>query len=300
MTQPPEILCIGAALWDVIGRAPQRMRPGADVPGQMTRLPGGVALNIALALARQGMRAAILAAVGRDALGDALVAEVAAQGVETGFLYRPEDLPTDAYMAIEDADGLIAAIADSSTLETAGQYLLDPLADGRLGTETAPYAGMIALDGGLTHAQLSGLASARILSRADLRLVPASPGKAARLMPFFDRPQTIFYLNREEAGILCASSFADSASAALAMLARGAGRVIITDGAAAACDADAGELITRTPPVVRVQRVTGAGDTFMAVHMALEFLGASRRDALEHALRIAADHVAMAPETRAP
>ena len=48
----PDILCIGAMLWDVIGRAPRRMAPGADVPGRIRHIPGGVALNVALALAR--------------------------------------------------------------------------------------------------------------------------------------------------------------------------------------------------------------------------------------------------------
>ena len=34
-TPRPDILCIGAMLWDVIGRAPRRMAPGADVPAAL-------------------------------------------------------------------------------------------------------------------------------------------------------------------------------------------------------------------------------------------------------------------------
>ena len=40
---------------------------GADVPGRITRIPGGVALNVAMGLRRFGLHPAILGAVGRDA-----------------------------------------------------------------------------------------------------------------------------------------------------------------------------------------------------------------------------------------
>ena len=75
MTKTPDVLCIGAMLWDVIGRAPRRMAPGADVPGRIRHLPGGVALNVAVALARWGMTPSVLSAVGRDSEGKGLIAE---------------------------------------------------------------------------------------------------------------------------------------------------------------------------------------------------------------------------------
>jgi sugar/nucleoside kinase (ribokinase family) len=53
MTQP-DILCIGSVLWDIIGRSATSMRLGSDVPGRITRLPGGVAMNIAMTLRRFG------------------------------------------------------------------------------------------------------------------------------------------------------------------------------------------------------------------------------------------------------
>ena len=66
MNTTPDILCIGSVLWDIIGRSPRAMGVGSDVPGRITRLPGGVALNIAMTLARFGLRPAALTAVGRD------------------------------------------------------------------------------------------------------------------------------------------------------------------------------------------------------------------------------------------
>ncbi|MEM6307824.1 MAG: kinase, partial [Pseudomonadota bacterium] len=48
MTQNPDIICIGSVLWDIIGRSTRAMQAGSDVPGRITRLPGGVAMNIAM------------------------------------------------------------------------------------------------------------------------------------------------------------------------------------------------------------------------------------------------------------
>jgi hypothetical protein len=64
MTQP-DILCIGSVLWDIIGRSATSMRLGSDVPGRITRLPGGVAMNIAMTLRRFGLHPALLSAVGK-------------------------------------------------------------------------------------------------------------------------------------------------------------------------------------------------------------------------------------------
>ena len=180
----PEILCIGSVLWDIIGRAPAHMRAGSDVPGRIISLPGGVAMNIAMTLARFGMRPAVLTAIGRDSQGEDLIKAARGLGVECDYAYRSEDLPTDRYMAIEGANGLIAAVADAHSLEAAGEKILRPLFDGTLGSEAAPWRGPIALDGNLTTGLLGEIARAPEFAQADLRVAPASPGKAERLEPF--------------------------------------------------------------------------------------------------------------------
>ncbi|WP_417524834.1 PfkB family carbohydrate kinase [Marinovum sp.] len=285
------VLCIGSVLWDVIGRSASVMRQGSDVPGRITQIPGGVALNIAMTLVRFGMQPALLSAVGRDVLGDVLIAECEAMGLDCTWLYRSEDLPTDRYMAVEGANGLIAAIADAHSLEAADDKILRPLKDGRLGSAEAPYSGLIALDGNLTEALLSKISRDPAFASADLRVAPASPGKAERLQPFVTRPGAVLYVNREEAGILCQSDFADAPSAAQALVDRGAKRAVVTDGGGACADADATGLVSERPPEVLVTRVTGAGDTFMAAHMAAEAAGQARDAALHRALTAAARYV---------
>lgn len=288
----PDILCIGSVLWDIIGRSAVVMRQGADVPGRITRLPGGVAMNIAMTLGRFGLRPALLTAIGRDAEGEELIAACARKGLITDYVYRSDDLPTDRYMAVEGANGLIAAIADAHSLEAAGARILAPLQDGRLGSAALPWRGLVALDGNLTSALLAEIAVSPLFAGADLRVAPASPGKAERLRPLLAHGAAVLYLNREEACLIAQADCATAAEAAEAVLARGAGRVLVTDGGRACADGCARRGVIRgQPPQVLVTRITGAGDTFMAAHLVAERGGAAREAALERALRAAADYV---------
>lgn len=288
MTDTPEILCIGSVLWDIIGRAETQMRQGSDMPGRISRLPGGVALNIAMALARFGLSPALISAVGRDAEGDELIAACQLRGLNTDYVYRSDDLPTDRYMAVEGTNGLIAAIADAHSLEAAGDKILRPFADGSLAT---PYTGAVALDGNLTLDLLAEMARSPLLAVADLRVAPASPGKAMRLSPFIQAKRGTLYVNLEEAGLLCQATFNSSRDAATAMLNRGAVRAVVTDGGNPATVGQSTGLITQNPPAVSVIRVTGAGDTFMAAHIAAEIQGAAADAALHQALEAAAQYV---------
>jgi sugar/nucleoside kinase (ribokinase family) len=291
MSNSHDILCIGSVLWDIIGRAPVHMRQGSDVAGRITRLPGGVAMNIAMTLSRFGMQPALLTSIGRDAEGEELLQACKELGTETQYVYLSDDLPTDKYMAVEGANGLIAAIADAHSLEAAGEKILRPLMDGTLGSETTPYAGYIALDGNLTQRLLEKIAVSPAFANADLRVAPASTGKAERLVPFLNHTRATLYVNLEEAGLLCQQEFETSRDAAEALLARGAKRALVTDGGKDCSDGVAGHILSQTPPEVLVTRVTGAGDTFMAAHIAAEKTGASREEALSRALQSAAIYV---------
>jgi len=292
MNLRPDILCIGSVLWDLIGRAPVAMKLGADVPGRITRIPGGVAMNIAMALARFGLRPALLSAVGRDAEGDDLLAAARARGLEVGHVYRSDDLPTDRYMAIEGAGGLVAAIADAHSLEAAGAKILRPLDDGTLGSAGEPWSGPVALDGNLTTGLLAEIAESPLFAAADLHVAPASPGKAERLLPLLAHPRATIYVNLEEAGLLTHTVHASSDAAAAALLARGARRVLVTAGGAPATLAEAGQSpVTLAPPPVLVTRITGAGDTLMAAHIAAEQEGRRGAPALQSALDAAAAYV---------
>jgi pseudouridine kinase len=291
MEKAPDILCIGSVLWDVIGRTDAPMRHGNDVPGRITRLPGGVALNIAMTLRRFGLTPALLSVVGTDPEGDELVAACNDMGLATDVLLRDPRLPTDSYIAIEDARGLVAAMCDAHSLEAAGDRILAPLFDGRLGSAEDPFAGPVALDGNLTDALLAEVAEHPAFRKADLRIAPASPGKATRLTPLLAHPGATLYVNLEEAGLILNRTFGSAHTAADSLIAAGATRALVTDGARSAALGDAVGVVSDTPPEVPQKRVTGAGDTFMAAHIAAELDGETGGDALSRALRAAAAYV---------
>lgn len=292
MTDTRPIPCIGSVLWDIIGRHTHPMRHGDDRPGRIIRIPGGVAFNVARELARLGRRPVMLGCIGTDPEGVELIAACADAGVDMSLALRRCDLPTDRYMAIEAANGLVAAIADAHGLETAGAAILAPLSDGRLGSAAAPFAGTVVLDGNLSGPLLAEIAGAPALAAADLRIVPASPGKAARLAPLLALRNATFYLNLEEASILAGMGFIHAVDAARHLHAAGSARVLVTDGARPAADAGAHGALTAHPPMVEPRCITGAGDTFMAAHLAAETAGHSPAFALEAALQAAATHVA--------
>jgi sugar/nucleoside kinase (ribokinase family) len=287
------ILCAGAALWDIIARAGAPLHSGADVPGRIERRMGGVALNVALALAGHGARPALLTALGRDSQGDRLVAALEARGVDCAHVTRTGD-PTDTYLAVEDAEGeLFAAVADCAGLERAGEAVLAPLRDGRLGDAARPWPGTLVIDGNLPEAVLAGLAGDPAFAAARLAFVPASPGKAARLGCALGLGRAVLYVNRREAEVITGEEFPDAAAAAEALVARGAARAVVTDGGRMACAAGPEGAVRLTPPPV-AGGVTGAGDAFLAAHLAAEARGLGPGAALEAAVGAAAQHISRA------
>jgi sugar/nucleoside kinase (ribokinase family) len=291
MAPPPSLVCVGSALWDVIGRAPVPLRLGDDVPGRILRHPGGVAMNIALALRRFGLAPALVTLLGGDAAGDELLAQATALGLDCRFVQRAPGLPTDTYLAIEGANGLIAAIADARSLETQGAQILAPLRNGRLGSVARPFAGTLVMDGNLSVGLLAGIATDAALARADLRLAAASPAKAGRLLPLTLHPRATLYLNLAEARVLGQRCFADAAEAAAGLVRLGARRVLVTDGARPAAEATTAGCHVACPPAVTVARVTGAGDTFMAAHIHADLSGAPPPAAFAAALTATAEFI---------
>ena len=248
-------------------------------------------MNIAMTLRRFNLNPALLSVVGQDKEGIELIRATELLDLNTNYLYRSADLPTDQYMAIEGNNGMIAAIADAHSLEAAGDKILKPLENGQLGTREKPFEGLIALDGNLTLGLLAKIATSPLFSKSDLRIAPASPGKAERLLPLLGHKGATLYVNVEEAELLCQKSFSDAQVAAQSLVARGSNRVLVTNGPKLAALADVTGCVRATPPAVLASRVTGAGDTFMAAHIAGELQGLRGTAALQYASNAAAAYV---------
>lgn len=285
------IVCAGSVMWDIVGKTPHPLDRGSDEPGRISVIPGGVAMNIAMALRRFDLPVTLLTCLGQDRDGDALIIEAAQRGIRTDYVYRAPDLSTDRYMAIEDETGMIAAVADAHSLEQAAENLFAPLHDGRLGSADAPWRGMIILDGNFTADQLSNMAKSPVLQQADIRLAPASPGKSRRLRPFLGQPNTTLYVNRGEAEYILDTKFRTSAEAAAALAATGVKQAVVTDSGNPASATLNGRTISMTPPSVTIRRYTGAGDVFLSAHICAELQGHHGSPALSRALEEAATYI---------
>ena len=120
-----DIICAGSVLWDIIGHVEVDLSLGQDKGGTITRRPGGVAFNIAKKLSRLGLKPIILSAFGQDEDGTHLIEHCQNLGCDMQYVYRSSKYATDRYMAIEDQNGLVAAVADARSLEFEGYEILE-------------------------------------------------------------------------------------------------------------------------------------------------------------------------------
>ena len=94
----PAILCCGEAVLDLVPA------PLADGGAGLRPVPGGAALNTAIALARQGIATGFLGALSTDPAGAELAAALTAEGVDIGLATRP-DRPSPIALATPLPDG---------------------------------------------------------------------------------------------------------------------------------------------------------------------------------------------------
>ncbi|MFV2003547.1 MAG: PfkB family carbohydrate kinase, partial [Paracoccaceae bacterium] len=88
---------------------------------------GGVARNVAEMLARLGVQAHLIGAVGNDPQGRAVLRETAAAGVNVDHVLVCDDFQTGGYTAVLDPRGeLFIGLADTSATENLTPDMLAP------------------------------------------------------------------------------------------------------------------------------------------------------------------------------
>ena len=292
--QDIEIICAGSVLWDIIGHVEANLNVGQDKGGTIIRRPGGVAFNIARKLSEFGLKPIMLSAIGKDPEGKQLINYCKRLGFDMRYVYLSSKYATDRYIAIEDKNGLVAAVADARSLELEGCKILQPLTDGRLGSLENPSSSVVIIDGNLTSDQLSDMARSPILSKCALKLASASPEKVERLRVFCKHPSAVIYCNLSEAEFLTGQKYKNSLEASRGLLDMGFHRVVVTNGSKFACQSEQNmQPIIETPSEVEILGVTGAGDVFMASHIYAELSGSSRREALTGAVKAAGNYVSV-------
>lgn len=286
---------IGGANIDVKARSLEPARLHTSNPGTASVTPGGVGRNIAETLARLGTPAYLVAAVGRDGVGDRLLADTRAAGVHVEHVRRSEH-PTGTYTAILNADGeLVIAVADMAATDELSPQHLQP-ARGLIGN-----AALLLLDGNLSVATLSRALDLGQAGGVRCILDPVSVPKSAPLASLIavDRPLYALTPTRAELEAITSMPTATEPQLLAAISAlheRGVEQVWVRLGRLGSLFSTAANgLVALDPRSVLVQDVTGAGDAMLGTFAHFILAGSAPIEAarLGHAaaaLTIASTH----------
>ena len=122
-SQIPVAVCLGEVLVDLIAEEAGLL---SEAPG-FRKCPGGAPANVAVGLARLGVRCGFIGKVGDDPFGDFLVATLQENGVDTGGIVRTRQAPT-----------ALAFVSLTSTGERDFFFYRNPCADLLLAPEELP------------------------------------------------------------------------------------------------------------------------------------------------------------------
>ncbi|EYB66769.1 PfkB protein [Deinococcus phoenicis] len=276
------MVVVGGANLDVKARTLAPAVPGTSNPGVTRQAAGGVARNIAENLARLGVPAHLIAAVGRDAPGDLLLRETEAAGVDVRSVLRL-DGPTGTYTAVLDDRGeLLIAVAAMGATDALTPAALNEcrgvlrgaswaVADGNLGAETLTHLLTLCAEVGVP-----------------VTFEPVSVPKAARLLPALQAglaPELVTP-NAAELAALVGRDVADTApairEAAAELHARGIQTVWVRRGRRGSL-LSGPDGVTELPALpARVADVTGAGDAMLAAYLAALLTGHAPAEAARH------------------
>jgi pseudouridine kinase len=257
----PYVLVIGAAGIDSKGKAAYPLTPGSSTPGTVQISVGGVARNIADNLARLGVEAILLSAVGNDPSGRRIRDNAVEVGLNVDYLVTSPQHHTAAYVAILDESGnLVLSVGDMEIMACLTPQVIKQQRD------LIKNATMIVFDCSLSEATLTALL--KITTRYQVRTCadPTSTLLAERLKPHL--PQIYMITpNIKEAEILCSRSINDengAITAARMLVNAGVKIAIITMAEAGVVYASASDSGHVPAIAAEVVDLTGASDALTA------------------------------------
>lgn len=266
MQKSPEeqtVLVLGAACVDIVARVEGDVQMETSNPARIRTSFGGAARNVAENLVNLGQPVSLLAVIGKDNLGDEVLAHTRQAGVDVTHIHRVDKYPTGFYMAVlNDKGRLQYAFDDMRVLEELTPSYLTYHQD------LFENASLLFLDANLPPATLE--TAFELAARYNLPVCadPTSRSLAPRLKPYLDRLRLIVP-SVAEAGILTGQSFdvADSAAAqrvARALVQRGVDIALITMSEFGLCYATP-ETSGHIPALnTTINDPTGAGDALTA------------------------------------
>jgi ribokinase len=238
------VIVVGSVNHDFTIRLPHLPRPGETVTGgALTEGLGGKGANQAVAAARFGARTTLIAAVGRDASGDAALSDLMARGVDVALVRRVAE-PTG-----------VAQIAVASGANVA----LDPAAV-RRAIDAAVFDDAVVL--ACLEIALDSVSAAAMAAEARGFHFVLNPAPAFALPADLVRRSTVITPNEVE--LLGLGGGENEADSTARLLRLGADALVVTHGAAGAIVYRRNGVDHVPAPVVDAVDTTGAGDAFNA------------------------------------
>ena len=283
-----KVLCIGDVMLDVVVALQAPINYGEDTPSKITTHSGGAAGNVASWIAHTGTAASIVARIGNDSAGAALISEFEDLGVDHSSLKKTHD-----------ATGVVVVLVDKN-----GERTMFP--------ETGANSGLVLSDmpdlAGFDAAYVSGYALLNTRSRAGvLEMIAAI--KSAGLPLFYDTvtvgamkevdrvlihswlPHMDYVLPNEEEALYLAD--AENIDAALEKLLELCPAVIIKRGSAGAiAQVRGGARVNVDAVKIAVADTTGAGDSFAAGFISTKISGGDLSASVTAGVTLAAKCVA--------
>ncbi len=269
MSKIVTVFCAGLIGWDSIGRTKKIFEEGDDLPGSIETRIGGVIANIAIALSKNchetlNFEIVILSSTGKDERSDELISLLSeTKKVNCDYVIRNPG-STDSYLAIESKNGLFGAIAASCQLEKSCLEILRPLLNTDLIKKLS--TNYFIVDTNLTTQTIDYLTINSAFDKTQFIIACASPFKAKKIRVLMIKRHCIIYANLAEAAEILETKPTCSSEAAELLFSLGAKQAIVTNGQHKVSIRTKVGLATYTPTKTETSKVTGAGDTFLAVH----------------------------------
>lgn len=233
--------------------------PGSSNPVIVRQGRGGVARNVAEYLARLSVPCRLLAMVGDDEDGRAIVRETSEQGVDTGLVQKSLSRPTGSFTAAIQPDGeLFAGFADMEICESMDRGFIQNRWI-QIGNATLIFA-----DTSLPADSLAFLI-AGCREHGLTLVVDAVSTAIGRKLPLNLHGVDMLICNEDEARAILGDEVAkDPETMATSLCQRGATSTVVTAGAGGLCFANADGCLALQPETTGAIDIIGSGDALIA------------------------------------
>jgi ribokinase len=254
----PHVTVVGSLNMDLVVRAPRIPQPGETIIGsQYRQVPGGKGANQAVAAARLGAHVSMVGRVGHDAFGQALLENLARDGVDHSSVLRHEGAATGVALIVVDDAG-----QNSIVVASGANARLSP-GDVEAAEAAIRRADVLLLQ---LESPLETVTWAAEMAQARGLPVVLNPAPARPLPDSLLAMVNVLVPNESETALLAERPVTDRAqaeAAAHALLELGVGAVILTLGERGALLAEP-DGVTHVPAFeVTPVDTTAAGDAFV-------------------------------------